>query len=140
VTRQQWRDLAEERALDAAALLMAHRWPAAYYLAGYAVECRLKACVVAYVERNADVIFREKDYSKECWTHDIEKLIKQAGLKQQRDNDGTANPALGSNWKIVLEWSENVRYETMTQIKAEKLVDAVTDAVNGVLPWIRNHW
>jgi HEPN domain-containing protein len=39
------RQLAEERLLDAAALLAARRWAGAYYLAGHAVECGLKACI-----------------------------------------------------------------------------------------------
>ena len=126
--------------LDAEAILIAERWSAAYYLAGYAVEFGLKACVVVYVESNADVIFREKEYSKQCWTHDIEKLVALAGLKQQRDAEATANQVLGSNWKIVLEWSEIVRYATITKIKAEKLYQAVADAADGVLPWIRRYW
>jgi hypothetical protein len=39
--------MAGERVRDAAALLKARRWSAAYYLAGYAAECGLKACVVS---------------------------------------------------------------------------------------------
>ncbi len=126
--------------LDAEALLDKQRWSAAYYLAGYAVECGLKACVVVYVESNADVIFREKEYSKQCWTHDIEKLVALAGLKQQRDADTAANRALETHWQIVGDWTEVARYETATQVKAERLYQAVTDNANGVLPWIRNHW
>jgi len=45
VNKVEWRALAEARVLDAEALLAASRWPAAYYLIGYAVECGLKACV-----------------------------------------------------------------------------------------------
>ena len=47
--RLQWQQLAERWLVDAKALLDAHRWSAAYYLAGYAVECGLKACVLARV-------------------------------------------------------------------------------------------
>ena len=140
VTRTEWQRIAEERVLDAEALLNAQRWSAAYYLAGYAVECGLKACVVVYVESNADVIFREKEYSKQCWTHDIEKLVSLAGLKAQRDADIGANTVLDDNWLIVKQWSEIARYESRTQLEAENLYQAVTDTANGVLPWIRNHW
>jgi HEPN domain-containing protein len=126
--------------LDAEALLNAQRWAAAYYLAGYAVECGLKACVVVYVERNADVVFREKRYSEDRWTHDIEKLVALAGLKAQRDADIAANTVLRDNWLIVKQWSEIARYESRTQLEAEDLYQAVTDTANGVLPWIRNHW
>ncbi len=140
MTRTEWQRIAEERVLDAEALLDKQRWSAAYYLAGYAVECGLKACVEVYVERHADVVFREKEYSKQCWTHDIEKLVALAGLKGQRDADIAANAVLDDNWLIVKQWSEIARYESRTQLKAEDLYRAVTDSANGVLPWIRNHW
>lgn len=140
MTRQEWRDLAEERVLDAGALLIARRWSAAYHLAGYAVECGLKACVIAYVERNADVIFREKRHSEKCWTHDIEELVGLAGLKALRDADIAVNAIVEDNWLVVKEWNEAFRYEIAAQLKAERLYQAVTDNANGVLPWIRNHW
>lgn len=39
MTKQDWRDLAEARLIDADVLLQNQRWAAAYYIAGYAVEC-----------------------------------------------------------------------------------------------------
>ena len=140
VTRAEWQRLADERVRDAAGLLSTKRWSAAYYLAGYAVECGLKACVVVYVKRNADVVFREKKYSENCWTHDFEALVKLAGLKAQRDADASSNSALSVNWQTVKDWKETVRYLRKTRSEAEKLYQAVTDTANGVLPWIRNHW
>jgi len=93
-----------------------------------------------HVERNADVIFREWRYSEKCWTHDIEELVGLAGLRPQRDADMAANQALETHWQIVRDWTEVARYEPATQFKAERLYQAVADNVNGVLPWIRNHW
>ena len=125
---------------DAAALLKARRWSAAYYLAGYAVECGLKACVVAYVKRNVDVIFRDRRFSEKCWTHDFDELFKLAGLKARWDADVVANPALQNNWQVVENWTEAARYQRRTRAEAERLYQAITDPANGVLPWIRNHW
>ena len=50
-TRVEWQQLAECRIEDARAHLdpAVGRWAAAYYLIGYAVECGLKACVMARV-------------------------------------------------------------------------------------------
>lgn len=45
MTRSDLQKLAAERIADAKALLAMKRWSAAYYLAGYAVECGLKACI-----------------------------------------------------------------------------------------------
>ncbi|MSU78452.1 MAG: HEPN domain-containing protein [Gemmataceae bacterium] len=45
VNRTQLQQLAQERVRDADSLLKAGQWSGAYYLAGYAVECGLKACI-----------------------------------------------------------------------------------------------
>jgi HEPN domain-containing protein len=140
VTKAEWQRIADERVRDANALLRAKRWAAAYYLAGYAVECGLKACVVAYVKKNAEVVFREKKYSERCWTHDIEELVKLAGLRAERDADASANSALLQNWQVVKDWDETSRYQRKSRLEAEKLYQAVTHSTNGVLPWIKNRW
>jgi len=140
VTKAEWQWIAEKRVRESAALLSARRWSAANYLAGYAVECGLKACVVVYVKRNADVVFRQKKYSEKCWTHDLEELVKLAGLDAQRDDDASSNSALLLNWQIVKDWSEIVRYQRKTRLEAANLHRAVTDTANGVLPWTRKHW
>ena len=74
------------------------------------------------------------------WTHDIEELVKLAGLRAERDTDASANPALLANWQVVKDWSELARYERKTKLHAEELYEAVAHATNGVLPWIKNHW
>jgi hypothetical protein len=45
VNRVEPQRLAKERISDAKVLLGARHWVGAYYLAGYAVECALKACI-----------------------------------------------------------------------------------------------
>jgi len=95
LNRAHWRQLAEDRVLDAEALLQAGRWSGAYHLAGYAVECGLKACVLAHIEnQNADVIFRERNYSNSCWTHKIQDLVNLAGLRTILDLDAATNRPL----------------------------------------------
>jgi HEPN domain-containing protein len=140
VTRAEWQRMAGERVRDAAALLKFRRWSAAYYLAGYAVECGLKACIVVYVKKHIEVIFRERRFSERCWTHDFDELLKAAQLIARRDADIAADPALQGNWLVVKNWSETARYERKTRVEAEDLYQAVTDPASGVLPWIRNHW
>ena len=46
MTRAEFQQLAEQRLLEAKALLDQGKWDGAYYLAGYAVELALKACVI----------------------------------------------------------------------------------------------
>ena len=138
--RADFQTLAEERAKDSQILLGGGQWAGAYYLAGYAVECGLKSCVIAYVEKNPDVVFRVKSYSVDCWTHDLESLVTLAGLKDDRKRDTLSNPALGVNWSVVLRWSERLRYELKNEPDARRFCEAVNDNVNGVLRWIRIRW
>jgi hypothetical protein len=54
VNRAEFQKLADLRAREAGVLLAARCYDGAYYLAGYAVECALKACIVfqgAYLYR-----------------------------------------------------------------------------------------
>jgi HEPN domain-containing protein len=137
VNRSDLQELAEERARDAEALLIAGQWSGAYYLAGYAIECGLKACI-AKLTRQHD--YPDKDHAQKCYTHKIETLVEVAGLDLPRRVDAAANPALGGNWLVVKDWDEKARYRRWTEPQARKMVSAVTDRTNGVLPWIRVHW
>ncbi len=88
-TRAEWQQLAQDRILDAQALLnpAIARWSAAYYLVGYAVECGLKSCVLVRVAAHPEVIYEDRDFSKAAWTHDFERLLVLADLKAVRDAD-----------------------------------------------------
>ena len=141
-TRAEWQLLAEDRILDAQAHLApgVGRWSAAYYLIGYAVECGLKSCVLAHVGAHPEVIYEDRRFSQDAWTHDIERLVAVAGLKADRDNDAAANPALDTNWQRTKDWSEQSRYLQKTPAEAQRLFDAVTHPNDGVMQWIRLRW
>ena len=139
VNRLQLRQLAEDRILDAERLMTGGRWSGAYYLAGYAVECGLKACIMAHVE-GTGAIFQDKKYSEKCWTHDLEVLLVLANLKPTLDADAVANAALSGNWSVAKDWNEASRYEQKTQPEAQTLFDAITNVPDGVLTWIRIRW
>jgi hypothetical protein len=126
VNRVQLQQLAEDRILDAQSLLATSRWSGAYYLAGYAVECGLKACVLNHVV-NTGVIFQDKKYAERCWTHRPEELVRLADLEAARGIDAAADPTFAANWLTVEGWSERSRYETKGQLEAKQLFDAVND-------------
>ena len=108
------------RLVDAKSLLDGHRWSAAYYVAGYAVECGLKACVLARLTAVPEVIFDNKRFSESCWTHSILELVKLAGLEPTGLADMTANRALRENWQVVKDWSEKARYNPNSDCAAKK--------------------
>jgi HEPN domain-containing protein len=137
LNRAELQQLARDRILDAKALLAARRWTAAYYLAGYAVECALKACIAKLMKSEE---FPDKNFAEKCWTHDIERLLALAGLKDDRDVDTTADQELSDNWAVVADWRESSRYARKTKAKALELYTAITDSRHGVLSWIKSSW
>jgi hypothetical protein len=139
VNRVEARRFAEARVVDASVLLDAGRWQAAYYLIGYAVECALKSCVLAYVEESG-IIFQDKKFAEKCFTHDIEALVSAANLVAIRGQDIAANPAFGLNWQLLKDWGVGVRYLDKSEDEARALFEAVTTHPNGLLSWIKERW
>jgi HEPN domain-containing protein len=74
VNRAELQRLAMERIGDARALLAARRWSAAYYIAGYAVECALKACIAKLMKSEE---FPDKRFADKCWAHN--RVVAQQG-------------------------------------------------------------
>jgi HEPN domain-containing protein len=134
--RSDFQNLAAEHIADAKALLAAKRWGGAYYLAGYAVECGLKACVLVRLSAEVGLVFEDRRFSEKCWTHNLEQLLSLAGLMEML----VVDPELFARWDIVKDWNEASRYERRTKNKAEELYGAVTDKKHGVLTWIRARW
>jgi len=139
VNRTDLQQLADVRIAEAQALLtLPVPMPdGAYYLAGYAVECALKACIAKGYGLEA---WPEKDFVVKCHTHDIMALVRHAGLEGVWTAIMAANPAFKGNWTTATYWSERSRYKRHALVDAQQLYDAITDAANGVLPWIKAHW
>jgi HEPN domain-containing protein len=69
MNRIDFQKVAETRLQESKALLAAGFPEGAYYLAGYAVECALKACIA---KRTREHDFPEKE-SKDFYIHDLDK-------------------------------------------------------------------
>jgi hypothetical protein len=93
--------MAEERILDAGALRAAGRWAYAYYVAGYAVECAFKSCVLAQMIHTGGV-FTSKKFSEECFTHDFGTLVRLAGLTPSLNAELAANPTFVGYWGTAI--------------------------------------
>ncbi len=140
MTRLEWQHLADRWLVDAKHLLDDHRWSAAYYVAGYAVECGLKSCVLVRLAATPEVIFDDRRFSEKCWTHGIFELVKIADLEPARLADAAVNPVLGRNWLVVNDWTEKARYQATSHQRSKSLYNAITDTAHGVMPWIRARW
>jgi hypothetical protein len=138
VTRADFQALADVRIAEAKGLLDLGMWDGAYYLAGYAMEVALKACVIKKVmETDA---FQDKKFSEKCWTHDIGELVVLAGLKPAWSAATAADGDLSGNWGIAKEWTEQKRYHRIPEVEAKNLYNAVADPTHGVLQWIKTQW
>ncbi|KAA5603426.1 HEPN domain-containing protein [Blastochloris sulfoviridis] len=128
----------EQAKIQGAILLLENgRYSNAYYLAGYAVEIGLKACIATQVI--AETI-PSPEFLKNVLNHDFPKLVGLAGLatelKEQKDKDSE----FAANWAIVSEWSVETRYETRDPMSAQIMIQAVCDPKSGVLEWTKKFW
>ena len=129
-----WARLSQERAGDAQSFLAAGRWSAAYYLAGYAVECRLKACIVKRIRNDPGIVFNIRHFANQIWTHDIPILLEQADLSSKLQAE--KSPLVAANWSLIRAWKETSRYTFWSDAQATNLINAISDPTNGVLAWI----
>ena len=86
------------------------------------------------------MIFAAKDFLNNCWIHDLEKLVENAGLRVDRDGLSSTNKAFQGYWAVAKDWTEKSRYDVKTESQAKELIEAITHEPDGVLPWIRKHW
>lgn len=137
MNRSDLQKLARTRLRDAEVLFDKRRYAAAYYLAGYAVECALKARIARNVRRSQ---FPDKETVLKSYTHDLELLVRIAelgkDLQTQIGNDST----FATYWAVTKDWKETSRYAFRTRIEARDLLIAVGNQQSGVLPWLMKHW
>jgi hypothetical protein len=135
-SRADLQRLAEKKLADAKHLLADGRWGSAYYLAGYAVELALKACIAKTFK--AETI-PDKALVNATYSHDFTNLVGTAGLTADLKSRQAAQP-FAVNWGVAVRWSEESRYESKGEQDAKDLIAAIEDATDAVLAWIKTHW
>ena len=135
--RKDLQELSRVRLKEAKALLTLGLHDGAYYLAGYAVECALKACIARQTQRFE---FPDKDKVTKGWTHELNKLVNVAGLADELRDRTKQDFEFLTNWGIVESWSAESRYRRHRPESAHELVKAVDERHHGVIRWIRLHW
>src|SRR6266496_3045339 len=107
MNRGDFQQLARIRIREAKVLLDSGNYEGAYYLAGYAVECALKACIAKQTKRYD---FPDKRLANAIHTHNLTTLVEFAGLEADLRNNAQMHKAFEDNWKVVKDWSETTRY------------------------------
>jgi AbiV family abortive infection protein len=137
LTRADLRANAQAKLEDAKLLLQNNRFSNAYYLAGYAIEIGLKACIAAQI---AAETIPDKALLKKILDHNFIVLVGLAGLatalKGQQDKDAD----FAANWAVISEWSPDTRYDAMDPTSAQTFIMAIDDPKSGVLRWIKTYW
>lgn len=135
--RKDFQTLAIERLKDAKALLNANRYTASYYVSGLAFECAVKACLAGKTRRFE---FPPKE-TREYYSHNIEALLKQAGLRTPLHEACVANPELGLSWNVIKDWKVDVRYgNAVSEQMARDMFSGLNARSNGMMAWIRQYW
>ena len=139
MNRAELQSMAIERLLDAEVLLAGGRWSFAYYVAGYAVECALKSCVLTRMVETGGV-FTDRKFAEKCWTHDFEELINLAGLRLILQSGFGASAAFAGFWQVAKACEDTSRYQAKTRAEAEALFEAISHDPDGVMKWVQNYW
>jgi|SRR5882762_1263019 len=138
MNRTELQQLSRTRRQEAAVLLEARLFEGAYYLMGYSVECALKACIAKQTKKHD---FPDKDLVARVFVHNLEALLKLAGLEPELVKETKANKALELNWAVVKDWKESSRYTLgVSSADARDLYSACISRKNGILAWIRARW
>ena len=135
--RKDLQDLSRVRLKEAKALLTLGLHDGAYYLAGYAVECALTACIARQTQRYE---FPDKNKVANSWKHDLDDLVNIAGLKDELQDQQKSDVLFRANWGISASWSVESRYRKHRSESAQELVKAVDERSHGVIRWIRLYW
>lgn len=131
--RATFQRLAEDRLAEARVLAGAGHHSGAYYLAGYAIECALKARIAGRFK--ADEI-PDRKLVEAAYTHNLAELLRLSGLADELASAMQVDPALRRRWSVLLRWSEQARYEAWPQAVASDMLDAVDGDEGALFRWL----
>jgi HEPN domain-containing protein len=137
MNRDDLQQLSNLRIREAKALLKAAQYSGAYYLAGYSVECALKACIAKETRRYD---FPDKGKVNSSFTHNLPDLARIANLKVEIELASSTSRQFASRWTAVCNWNEKSRYGIYTRSESEEIISAISTRSEGVLPWIKRRW
>lgn len=112
--------IARARLRDASALLKAKRYDGSTYLCGYAIECALKARIVATL-RWQGFPDSKKEFERfaSFRTHNLDTLLSLSGREQRIKNKHL------TEWSGVAQWDPEVRYKpigSVTSVDASLMI------------------
>jgi HEPN domain-containing protein len=112
-----------ERRADARALFKARRCGGAVYMAGYVIECMLKAAILG----RTGLLRLEAKHQH----HDLWRLIEAAGLRSTLERFHDVRRTLGL---LLMGWDVSIRYEGRRWTREDAL--RVVEATEYLRDWL----
>ena len=138
MNRRDLQTLTKLRLREARSLLRAGYYEGSYYLAGYAIECALKACIAKQVKR---FDFPDKKFWNDSYTHDFGKLLSISGLKQHHEQECQKDKQFALNWALVSAWNVEDRYAlSVSRAEAHEIYRCISTRRSGVMSWLKKSW
>lgn len=107
--------------MEADILFVNGRFAASMYLAGYAMECALKARICTALAWSD---FRTTGYyAKPMKTHDFVFLLGFTGIESI-----ISGPTHLTDWSVVTQWNPDLRYEPASSVTAQRAQDMLDSA------------
>ena len=137
--RATLQELAAIRLEEAKLLMRGGQFSGAYYIAGYAIECALKARIAARFR--ADEI-PDKKMVTGVYSHNLAGLMGLSELGTAFDAARQTDPELDRRWSIAKNWSEQARYSVWTEAQALAMIDAIdgNGETGGLFQWLSARW
>jgi HEPN domain-containing protein len=131
--------LAMLRLEEAKLLAREGQFSGAYYVAGYAIECALKALIAAQFRENE---IPDRSLVVSVYSHKLADLLRLAGLEKTLEIDGQRDANLERRWSVVKNWSEQARYDIWTEEQARAIIDAIDGdgRSGGLFQWLSARW
>ena len=137
--RADFRQLAQLRIREAKILLDNACYEGAYYLAGYAVECALKACISKLTQKHEFPLTEGE--ARMVYSHKLKDLLIAAGLADAMKGEEQVKTGVAVSWGIIKEWNEQKRYDSaISAATAAALYNAIVDKKDGMLIWLKKWW
>lgn len=139
LNRDKLRKLADSKLEEARILLDNGQWNGAYYMSGLSVECALKSVLASAVKEHD---FPNNKFVNKMYQHDLQDLCElDAQLWLDLQADMKLDQKLRANWSTVKDWDDERRYDTgVEELEAKEIYAAITEAVSGVISWIKGRW
>lgn len=75
------------------------------------------------------------------FTHNLETLVRLAGLQSELEAQTRASDAFQEFWNNIRGEKVDWRYDSpIGEAEAASFVQSVADATDGILPWLQAHW